>query len=277
MSKPDTPPTRATDVTSDIAYMSKGPVSAITRDVARRMIERLSAMAPRPVIFSKVKVEVDEDRDPDEQAIVQGTMDISGSVIRAQAAAATPRDAVGAVGNRLQRRLDGLARRREDASERPPSTPPGTWRRGDLPADRPSFYPRPAEQRRVIRRKTYAPNREVSVSEALFDMDLLDYRFFLFRDESDGQISMVYEDDGGSFLRKVDGSSPSEEPRVAIEVNTTPAPVISVENAVEQLNMSDAPFIFFQEEDSQRASVVYRRYDGHYGLISTVVENNTMR
>lgn len=260
----DETPTRA-----EFAYLSNGPVPDAARDRARDMMDRLSDMAPRPIIFGRVKVKVDEERDPDEQAIVQATADVSGRIIRAEASAPTIRQAMSMVESRLERRLTRLAERRQDANKRPPSTPAGQWRRGDLPSQRPDYYDRPPEERRVIRRKTYSPNEDVSVSEALFDLDVMDYRFFLFTDEADGKPSIVYEDEDGVALRKVDGSAPAEgEIRVEVRVNEAPAPRIPVEGAIERLNVSDEPFIFFEDDDTGRASVLYRRYDGHYGLVS---------
>lgn len=260
-------PAQPSDSTPEVTYKTEGPVPTATRDRAQGMMEKLAGMSPRPVIFTKVKVKVDEDRNPDEQAIVQGTMDISGSLIRAQAAEATPQQALGILENRLERRLTRLAERREDANERPPSTPPGTWRKGDLPSQRPDFYPRSLEERRVIRKKTYAPDEQVSVSEAVFDLDVLDYRFFLFTDESDGKASIVYEEDEGVVLRKIDGGAPSEDQRLRLGLNESPAPAITVEDAIDRLNVSDEPFIFFVDSEADQASVLYRRYDGHYGLI----------
>lgn len=251
-----------------VGFMSQGPVPESTRASADSMIDKLRDVSPRPVIFARVKVRVDEDRNPDEQAIVQGTLDVSGSLIRAQAAARTPEHALGILENRLERRLTRLAGRREDANERPPFTPEGTWRHGDLPSKRPGFYDRPPEERRVIRKKTYAPDDEVSVGEALFDLDVLDHRFFLFTDESDSKPSIVYEEEGSVFLRKLDGSAPStDQMRVSIDVNETPAPSITVDDAIDRLNLSDEAFVFFQDAETNLASVLYRRYDGHYGLI----------
>ena len=73
-----------------------------------------------------------------------------------------------------------------------------------MPSQRPGFYQRPPEDRRVIRKRIYTPDEEVPVSEAVFDLDVLDYRFFLFTDASDGKASVVYEEDG-IVLRKIDG------------------------------------------------------------------------
>jgi ribosome-associated translation inhibitor RaiA len=251
-----------------IVYMTDGPVPESVRQGADSMVGKLADISPRPVIFARVKVKVDEARNPDEQSIAQGTLDVSGSIIRAQAAAGNPQQAMGILENRLERRLARLAERREDANERPPYTPEGTWRRGDLPSKRPGYYDRPVEERRVIRKKTYAPEEEVSIDEAIFDLDVLDHRFFLFTDESDGKPSIVYEDGPGIALRKLDGSSPpTGGARASIDVNETPAPSVRVEEAIERLNVSDEPFVFFEDADTHLASVLYRRYDGHYGLI----------
>ena len=38
--------------------------------------------------------------------------------------------------------------------------------------------------------------------------------------------------------------------------------------AVERLDVDVEPFVFFVEPESGRGNVVYRRYDGHYGLIT---------
>lgn len=254
----------------EIVFMTEGPVPDSTRADAGAMVDKLVEMSPRPVIFARVKVRVEEDRNPDEQSIVQGTLDVSGSIIRAQAAAGTTQQAMGILENRLERRLNRLAERREKANERPPFTPEGTWRRGDLPSKRPGYYDRPVEERRVIRKKTYAPDEEVSIGEAVFDLDVLDHRFFLFTDESDGKPSIVYEDEDQNtvLLRRIDGSQPPPgDSRISIEVNETPAPSIYVDDAIERLDLSDEPFVFFQDENDGTASVLYRRYDGHYGLI----------
>lgn len=231
------------------------------------MTDSLVEIAPRPIIFSKVKVHHDDDREPDQRSVVEATIDISGVVLRAQAAGATPVEALRVVGSRMERRVHRLAERRQRAEKRPPSTPRG-WRSGDLAAERPEFYDRPPEERLVVRRKTYSPTEQISVNEALFDLDVLDYRFFLFTDEADGKASIVYEDDSGVTVRKIDGAHPDESTvRPDLRVEETPAPTISVTEAITLLNLSDVPFVYFHDAARREPSVLYRRYDGHYGLI----------
>ncbi len=96
---------------------------------------------------------------------------------------------------------------------------------------------------------------QVPVSEAVFDLDVLDYRFFLFTDASDGKASIVYEEDDGIVLRKIDGGSPLDEGGLQITVNRSPAPAITVEDAIDRLNVSDEPFIFFTDSEADQATL----------------------
>lgn len=254
--------------TPEIVFVTDGPVSDSVHDQATKMIHALSDKAQRPVIFARVKIAVDTDRPPDERAVVQVVMDVSGELIRAQVSAPTPADALNTLSDRMQRRLRKLAERRRDTRRRPPSTPEGTWRSGDLPTARPGFYERPREERRVVKRKTFAPDAMVSVAEAIYDLDVLDHRFFLFMNATDGEMSIVYEDDDKVMLRRMSGGTPEDDsPEVADMVNPTPAPELAVGEARDWLDATDEEFVFFRNKDTGDANVLYRRYDGHYGLI----------
>lgn len=260
----------STDVTSGLVYQSVGMVPISARVEAEEMLAQLTESEPRPVRFAKVKVKGDHERTPDQKFVVQGSLDISGTVVRAQAAGETASEALRVVKDRLQRRLRRLAGDRRRSTKRPPSTPSGEWRRGDLAAGRPDFHDRPPEERRVVRRKTPSPIKRLSVTEAAFEMDVLDYRFYVFADENDGKLSIVSERGDGLTVRKIDGSRPDEKTmRPDISIDETPAPTMNIERAVSRLNLSNKPFLFFRETGPNRPSVLYRRYDGHYGLIST--------
>lgn len=257
-----------TDISSGVVYQTFGPVTTDTRAEAENMMERLADLAPRPVLYAKVKASSSNERHPDQKFLVQGTMDISGKVIRAQAAAPTAGEALKVVEDRLERRINRLAERRRDTSKRPPSTPPGSWRSGDLRERRPDYFDRPHDQRMVVRRKTFSPGEQIPVSDALFDLEVLDHRFYLFVDDADQKPAVVYEKDDGVAIRKVDGSRPDEETLpIDMTVNETPAPRFTVTEAVDSLNVSGMPFFFFLDTERKRASVLYRRYDGHYGLV----------
>jgi len=257
----------STDVTSEIIYQTFGPVPASARTEAEAMVSGLADLAPRPVISSKVKVHDDEERHPGQRSLAEAVMDVSGVILRAQAAASTAVEALRAVSERMERRVHRLTDRRQRAEKRPPTSQRSRMG-GELPSRRPEFYDRPPEDRSVMRRKTYPPAERISVSQALFDLDVLDYRFFLFTDESDDKSSIVYEEEGGVAIRKVDGSRPEETTiRPGLRINEIPAPCMSVNEAVSHLNATDEPFAYFEDSARRQASALYRRYDGHYGLI----------
>ncbi len=258
----------------EIVFVTDGPVPESAHDQATKMIHTLSERAQRPVIFSRVKILVDMDRPTDERAVIQVVMDVSGELIRAQVSAPTPADALNTLTDRMERRLRKLAERRRDTRRRPPATPEGTWRSGDLPTARPDFYERPREERRVVRRKTFAPDAMVSVPEAIYDLDILDHRFFLFTDAADGEMSLVYEEDDKVMLRRLSGGSPEGDSAGSADmVNPTPAPELAVDEARDWLDATDAEFVFYRNKETGVANVLYRRYDGHYGLIEPKMDH----
>ena len=256
------------DITAGVVYHTFGPVPVSARAQAAELVTILTEVAPRDVISAKVKVKHDESRRSGQQCLVEGKLAMHGATVRSQAAAATATEALRAVGDKLERRLARLAERRSRARQRPPPSTSRTWR-SDEPG-RPEFGHRPAAERAVVRRKTYPPTEPTSIAEAVFDLDMMDYRFFMFTDRADDTPSIVYETgDLGLAVHKVDGSRPDAgATRADIAVNETPAPVISLAEAVSHLNTSEKAFIFFSDPDRADPGVLYRRYDGHYGLIT---------
>lgn len=53
-----------------------------------------------------------------------------------------------------------------------------------------------------------------------------------------------------------------------VSVSLQRPPMLRVEEAVERLNLSGWPFVFFQDDATTRGCVLYHRYDGNYGLIT---------
>lgn len=250
----------------EIVYVIEGNVAEAARRRAEEVVRDLAAKAPRPVIFARVKLTQEDSRPPTDEHIAQATIDVSGAVLRAQVAAPSMIEAINLVGKRLERRLRDLIERRHDANTRTPAAEPGTWRSGDLASSRPEFYPRPPGEREIVRRKTWSGER-VSITDALFDLYALDHRFFLFTDSSDGVDSVVYEEDGGVRLRRLTGDVPAELDGFDIEVVEAPAPEMTDEQAADRLDSSNERFVFYKDSDTGRGAVVYRRYDGHYGLV----------
>ncbi len=59
--------------------------------------------------------------------------------------------------------------------------------------------------------------------------------------------------------------TPFQQP---VTVSPHPPPCIREADAPERLGLLGLPFLFFIDAAAGRAAVLYRRYDGHYGLIT---------
>lgn len=259
--------TTGTPDTPDVVLKLGDGVGPADRTYAEEAIGKLVAKASRPVIFARMKLQIDETRPPDEHALAQGTLDMSGTLLRAESAAPSIPEAVDALATRLERRLRRIAEQREDKNQRPPSTPEGQWRSGDLPSARPTYFARPKEERTILRRKAFAPSSS-TIDEALFDLEVLDHRFFLFTDAGTGEDAVVFETEDGVAVRTSTGTEPPHaDDHPGLTFDPRPAQELTDEEAANRLDVSGAPFIFFRQSESGRGAVLYRRYDGHYGII----------
>lgn len=189
---------------------------------------------------------------------------VDGRPVRAHASAPTMREAIDAAIPRFRRRL-------EEAVERPRALAlrhrDGAWHHGDPPAPRPPVYPRPVEERRIVRRKTFALGPQ-TIEDAIWDLEVLDHDFFLFVNAATGEENVVLREAGGYRVHQAT-PTPEELDRVGVPIGTGPGPVhTDLQGATELLDEGDAPFVFFVDPGTGRGNVLYRRYDGHYGLIT---------
>jgi putative sigma-54 modulation protein len=64
-------------------------------------------------------------------------------------------------------------------------------------------------------------------------------------------------------------SSAQLKPPKIIGTDTLPLKVLTADEAVMKMELSDDYFMVFRAEEDQKLKVIYRRADGHYGLIQT--------
>ena len=192
---------------------------------------------------------------------------MNGRIVRAQAAGPTARAAIGQMAARLEVRLGHRARNWEERRGTKPPAQPGEWRHQSIPARRPPYFPRPGDQREVIGRASYSTGPETP-AEAVAELDLLDYDFHLFTERSTGQDSAIYRVRGGYRLAMARPKLGRLGPLPgSVTVSPLPAPRITVREAARRLEATGRPFTFFVDAGTGRGSVLYHRYDGHYGLL----------
>jgi ribosome-associated translation inhibitor RaiA len=250
----------------EVHVRAHGRVSAAQRDRAVEKLRAACAAAPRPVLAARLTLAVEENPSLERPATAKASIDVSGRAVRAHVARPTLDEAVDLLVARIRRNLVRLAERREDAAHVPPSSEPGEWRHGSLPPSRPDYFPRPVEERQVVVRRSHGVTLAWP-EEAAFDMDLLGHDFRLFADASSGADCMIHRrDDGELELVSADpdaGRAPAgEAPELPVRRPTT----LALPDAIAMLEAAGSRYLPFTNGDDERLHVVYRRYDGHYGL-----------
>jgi len=245
-----------------------GGVAPDVQAYARHKIGQLGKLAPGPVLLAKVKFEQAPDPAVGLPALVQGTLDVSGRLVRAQVAARRFDEAIDLLEARLRYRLEHLASHLRDRRRRPAKGAPGEWRHGDLATSRPGWFPRPVEERAVVRHKrlTLEP---MSVAEAALDLELLDYDFYLFVEAETRRDALLWRRPDGVLGLAVTGGRLPNLAAGSVPVEPAPAPpALTAEEATGRLDLTGEPFVFFVDATTGRGGAAYRRRDGHYGLIS---------
>jgi ribosome-associated translation inhibitor RaiA len=246
----------------DITVHSEGEIAAADEAYGREKIERLVARAaPAPVVWARLDLNVSADPSRALGAEAKVQVDAGGRRVRAQVAASTVRESVDLLERRLRRRLEaardraasGRLRHRDDA-----------WHRGDEPSSRPPVYDRPPGERRIVRRKPVAP-APITPEHAVIAATDLDYDFYLFENADLGADCVVVHDGDDWYLMAPAGRT---DDLTAVPASREAAVAREVEDARSLLDLGGGPFVFFLEPRSSRGRVLYRRYDGHYGLLA---------
>lgn len=251
--------------TRDPTIVVRGGVPDAMVAYAREKTLHVVASTNVPVLAVEVRLDLHGDPARRRPNHVEITLDLDGAPVRAHGNAPTMREAIDGTCARLRRRLGTATERARARTFR--HRDERSWHHDDEPTERPAFYPRSASTREVVRRKTFAAHPE-TIDEALTDLDLLDHDFYLFRHDETGAEAVVYRlDDRYGLMQR----APTEYTSVARgdELEIGPPPVHSIETARSMLDESDAPFVFFIDAVDDTAGVLYRRYDGHYGVITS--------
>ena len=254
--------------TATVRVETHGKVPNGSADLAAAKVGALLRVAAEPVLTARVMLAVAPDPAVGRPAVAQATVDMNGRVVRAQAAGETVRAAVERMATRLRARLGRSARNWAAQRGTRPVAQTGEWRHQSIPARRPPYFPRPADERTVIRRASYTSGPQTP-AEAVAELDLLDYDFHLFTERSTGQDCVIYRVRGGYRLAmahpKLGRLGPLPGP---VAASPFPAPRLTVREAATRLEATGRPFAFFIAADTGRGSLLYRRYDGHYGLVT---------
>jgi hypothetical protein len=262
-----------------VEYVGTGTVHMETRgsvpegavELARDRVAALLRLAKEPVMSARVKLTVRTEPGLPRLAVAQANLDVDGRPLRAQATAETMWRAVNELRDRMLIRLARVSRDWQLRRGSRPLTTTREWRPAGVPGRRPpDLSPRAAGQH-VVRHKVIKPLMETPL-EAALDMELLDYDFYLFTDAVTGDDCVV--DRNGTKYRvvrlvpDVGGIGGGRGKSGQVMVDDDPAPVLTPAQALGRLTARNLAYVFFSDPETHGSRIVYRRYDGHYGMIT---------
>jgi len=243
----------------------RGQVLQSTVDYARTKVERVVRFAHEPVLNAHVVLSVAPDPAVERWARAEASLNVNGSPLRAHAITSDMLASVDLLEGKLQKILVQHADRIRTRHRWIGAAADHEWRHGDLPTPREAHFPRPPDERDVVRRKSFALE-PMTPDEAAFDMDMLGHDFYLFTDLRSGKDAIVYHNGDGRFA--VRGEVVPEGETATLVTMVGAAPRLSESEAKSRLDLTGEPFIFYLDAESGRGRVMYLRYDGHYGLIT---------
>lgn len=252
----------------DIELHVEDGIPESVQDRAKTKIEELTRYASEPILHARLRLSRSRNPAVDRPVMAQANLDVNGRLLRAQVAAPTATEAVDLLDYRMRRQLRRMARHWEAKRGAMPKQEPNEWRHISEPTERPPYFPLPEHERRVVRHKTFAPGL-TTPDEAAFDMDMMDYEFYLFTEAETGQDSVIYRAGPTGYRMAQVEPEPGRNwsTAVPLTISEQPAPRLTVAEAQTRLDATGLPFLFFAEPNTGRGRVLYRRYDGNYGLI----------
>lgn len=236
-------------------------------EYAKAKIGSVARLTRRPMSHARVRLTRTHRPAAEKPVIAQANMDFGGRVVRAQVEADDALEAIDMLEARLRRQVEHL-HHLWDPHRGPDTAPP--WRKSGESRSHTGFSAGAVGNPRVIRRKSFAM-APCTVDEAAAEMELLDYDFHLFNEIGSGAAAVLYR--GGPSGHRLALVAPALAGEVApyrllATISPHPVPCLREEDALARLSEMDLAFLFYIDAAEGRACVLYRRYDGHYGLIT---------
>ncbi len=226
-------------------------------EYARRRMYAAAQRCPAPVTSIRVRLADHHDSAIAHAFVAQADI-TTYRAIRVQVTGATAREAVDALQARTSARLRTLNAPR-----------PMPWNHCGAHAAT-LLYARPVQERTIVRTKCFHPHRGTP-AEVAVDMALMDYTFELFTERGAETVSLLGRTPHDGYrLTRLERRPPGGDAGIGhIAVDRRPAPRLHLDEALARLSLSGSPFLFYRDSDRDSGCVLYHRFDGHYGFMTS--------
>jgi len=248
----------------EVAVALDGPVPERMRSIAQQKVSSATRLSGRDILEASITLRELSNRSSPEPSRAEVMLRIPRATVRAQADGSTPKEALDLAVARIERRIVDQINRWDDRSRWIRATSQQQRALTEPDAPRPMADPS-VDERQVVRRKTFAIT-PATVDEAAFDMQALDHDFYLFNDAGSGRPALIYRRSEGGF--HVAGLPDDAVLPDGVQAELSP-PSLDEAGARRRLDDGGEPFVFFIDVETQQGSVLYRRRDGNYGLITS--------
>jgi hypothetical protein len=232
-----------------------GTASSAAAGEARRRIVRAARSTGVLVAGINVRLTAPDPTAP-AVTVAQANAYADGHPLRVQIVAPTLAQALDQLTERTARRL----------SERARAWTPRPWPVGAERGLHPLLLP--AARPCIARVKTY-PLIVCPAQVAAAYMDAMDYDIHLFTDAESGQSAAMHRSGPTGYrLTCLRPTAPPRQTRMPLAIDPRPAPRLTDTAAAARLDETALPHLFFADAATGHGRVLYRRYDGNYGLIT---------
>ncbi|HMX71713.1 MAG TPA: HPF/RaiA family ribosome-associated protein [Solirubrobacterales bacterium] len=253
----------------NVDVTTRGSVDPEAVELAQEKLTELESAVGRPLSHVRVVLRQEKESIPN-AARAEGEAQVGKTIIRGHVAADSMSHAVHELADRLQQQIRRHLDRVTSLKRQPVETPDGKWDHGTWVPARPAQSLLAPGEREVIRRKVLSLV-PLKASEAAELMRELDHGFYLFHDSDTEADSVIYlRDDGQLAVIAAQGvAAPADgEDSSGIQRETSHySSALTLEDAVSQMDELNHRFMFFTDAATDRAAIIYLRYDGNYGLI----------
>lgn len=234
-----------------------------------KAIEKVTAVADRcreSIHHVELRLVADGRAGRTRPVLAEATLATKRKPVRAHVAGSTVDEAVDLLVDRLRRRLERHEDRLRHQHDRGKVSVSDMLASSEAPTV--EFVDLPSDYREIVRSKSFSDG-SMTVEEALFDIEQLDHSFYLFSSIDCGCDCMLERTTSGYVLRAIDpdqyGGGPIPE---QVRMSESVAPTLGLDEAREFLDSTGADRVFHRDPGDGRGQVLYRRYDGHYGLVT---------
>jgi ribosomal subunit interface protein len=192
-------------VNTEVDILVRGRHLEVSQGFRTHVTDKFARITRFGIPLSRVDVEVSRENNPRQSEVafeVEITCLGSGPVVRAEAAAGDKYAALDLAYGRLEERLRRAADRRRNRRAGEPKVAigvPSTAVDGPVTDDEITPDDEVYAQGPVLVREKAHLAGQMSVEQALYEMELVGHDFFLFRDDATGRASVVYRRRGYDY------------------------------------------------------------------------------